>query len=84
MSAVGVRELKQNTSEIIRRVREKGEEIEVTYHGEVVARLVPVKRRKPNKKDAAIWVELDQIADEIGRSWPEGVSAVDAVRDVRR
>ena len=84
MSAIGVRELKQNTSEIIRRVRQKGEEIEVTYRGTVVARLVPVKPRKPNKKDAAIWAELDQIAEEIGRYWPEDVSAVEAIRDVRR
>ena len=84
MSAIGVRELKQNTSEIIRRVREKGEEIEVIYHGRVVARLAPVKRHKPNKKYAAVWAELDQIVEEIGQLWPEDVSAVDAVRDARR
>ena len=42
MLTVGVRELKQQTSELIRRVREEGSEIQVTYRGEVVALLIPV------------------------------------------
>jgi prevent-host-death family protein len=38
MTTAGIRELKQNTSKILRRVREEGETIEITYHGETVAR----------------------------------------------
>lgn len=33
MVTVGVRELKQETSQILRRVREEGEIVEITYHG---------------------------------------------------
>ena len=38
MVTVGMRELKQQASALIRRVREEGDEILVTYHGKVVAR----------------------------------------------
>lgn len=37
----GVRELRQNASKLLERV-EAGESIEITNHGRVVARLVPV------------------------------------------
>jgi hypothetical protein len=30
------------------------------------------------------WQDLDEIAEEINRFWPKGVSAEDAVNDVRR
>lgn len=85
MVTVGVRELKQETSKILRRVREEGEIIEITYHGEVIARLVPVAPPAPADKEiAAVWANLDQLTAEISAKWPEGVSAVDAIREVRR
>jgi prevent-host-death family protein len=85
MLTVGIRELKANTSEIIRRVRERGEVVDITYHGEVVARLAPVAPRLPAPAEtAAILADLDQLAAEISAAWPEGVSALDAVQDVRR
>ena len=85
MAAVGVRELKQQTSKILRRVREEGEIIEITYHGEAIARLIPVNRPAAAERDmGAIWADLDQLRAEISAKWPEGVSAVDAIRDVRR
>ncbi len=50
MVTIGIRELKQQTSKILRRVREDGETIEITYHGETVARLVPVNPPTPSTK----------------------------------
>jgi prevent-host-death family protein len=41
MAQVGVRELNQNTSQVIERVR-RGETLEVTDRGRPVARLVPI------------------------------------------
>ena len=86
MVTVGIRELKQQTSKILRRVREEGQIIEITYHGEIIARLVPVipPPETSNEDVAAIWANLDQLTAEISAKWPEGVSAVDAIRDVRR
>lgn len=44
MTRVGLRELRQNASELVRRV-EAGEEIEITVAGRPGARLVPVRPR---------------------------------------
>ena len=83
MLTVGIRELKQNASEIIRRVREEGREIQVTYRGEVVALLIPVARSTPQEEGQA-WAEIDHLAAEIGARWPAGVSAQEAVTESRR
>lgn len=85
MSEVGIRELKASASEIVRRVRERGEVVDITYHGEVVARLVPVRPSVPVPGDvAALLTDMDQLVAEVSAAWPVNVSAVDAVRDVRR
>ena len=81
MVTVGIRELKQQASELVRIVRETGEEVQVTYHGEVVALLIPVK---PAKKSKKAWAKLDNLAAEIGTRWPKGVSATDAISEARR
>ncbi len=85
MSEVGIRELKASASEIVRRVRERGEVVDITYHGEVVARLVPVRPPVPAPGAvAALLTDMDQLAAEVSAAWPVDISAVDAVRDVRR
>jgi prevent-host-death family protein len=82
MVTVGIRELKQQTSELIRLVRETGSEIQVTYHGQVVALLVPVNKRK-SKTASRAWTQLDSLAAEINASWKKGVSAAKAVSEGR-
>jgi len=67
MRAIGVRELKERASQVLRRVRERGEEVAVTHHGRVVARLIPVSRERPRPRAAAAtWATLDRVAREIG------------------
>src|SRR5215216_2523262 len=78
MLSVGVRELKTNASDILRRVRDRGEVFEVTLRGRVVARIVPAAARAGPEADA-VWSDLDRLASEIGRPWPAGVLASDAV-----
>src|SRR5258707_32832 len=46
VTSVGVRDLKQKTSQVLRRVREKKERIQITHRGVVVALLVPVPSRR--------------------------------------
>lgn len=53
---VGIRELKGNLSQYIRRV-EAGQRIAVTAHGRVVAELVP-PGTPPRKSPASRWDEL--------------------------
>ena len=84
--SVGVRELRANASSILRRVREKHESVDVTYHGDVIARIVPVV---PQAKGAeslnAIWTDLDRLAGEIGKHWVgDGKSAAEVVSERRR
>jgi prevent-host-death family protein len=43
---VGMRELRHHTSEVLARVRH-GETIDVTEHGRLIARIVPVEEREP-------------------------------------
>jgi prevent-host-death family protein len=44
--AVGLRDLRHHTSEVLARVRH-GETIDVTEHGRLIARIVPVGEREP-------------------------------------
>jgi prevent-host-death family protein len=85
MRSIGVRELKDQTSRVLRRVRDLGEEIQVTYRGRVIARLIPAPgRSRGGGGSAAVWSDLDRLAAEIGARWPRGRSAVAAVREGRR
>lgn len=63
MSTVGLRELRQNASDLVIRA-EAGEEIEITVAGRPAARLVPVAPRQ--------WVQWADVADVFdGRPDPE-------------
>ncbi len=84
MSSVGVRELKEHTSEILRRVRDDGETIDITYRGEAIAAIVPRPKRTQAQIDA-YWEKHEAlvraIAQEIG---DRPVDAVELVREQRR
>ncbi len=84
MAEVGIRELKQNTSEIMRRVREEKESFDITYRGRVVAWLVPVERPEKEEDWRDVWAEMDRTAEEIAKHWTSEVSAAEAVSRQRR
>ncbi|MGF1664196.1 MAG: type II toxin-antitoxin system Phd/YefM family antitoxin [Kineosporiaceae bacterium] len=81
MTEIGLRQLRQNASEFVRRA-EAGESIVISVSGRAAARLVPVEDRR--------WRTYDQIADVFRgprrRAWAEEVRAwrqddVDEPRD---
>jgi prevent-host-death family protein len=76
MSTVGLRELRQDASELIRRV-EAGEEITITVSGRPSARLVPIKPQT--------WRSSSHIAGLLSgpmdTHWPDDLEGID--RDVR-
>jgi prevent-host-death family protein len=82
MTTIGIRELRSQASRLIRLVRDKGESGEVTYHGKVVARLVPVRPESGTNPQA--WADLDKLAEEIGKAWQGTPNAILAVREGRR
>ncbi len=95
MSIAGIDKLADNRRALLDDARRSGETIQIVDHGEVVAQIVPEPQTLPNHRvtadqherrasDAAIWEDIDRLAAEIGKEWPDGVSAVDAVRDGRR
>jgi prevent-host-death family protein len=57
MTVVGLRELRQDASDLVRRA-ERGEEIEITVAGRSAARLVPANRRR-----WARWVDIADVFD---------------------
>jgi prevent-host-death family protein len=84
MVTVGVRQLKEKASELIRLVREDKDVILITYHGKVVAKMTPVEPVTVANETESAWVSLEKLAAEIGKSWPEGISAADALAEDRR
>lgn len=81
---VGVRQLKEQTSEVVRRVRQDHETVDITFRGEVVTRIIPVNDRPFDRAGfERRWAEHRELARRISDGWPEGVTAVDAIRDVR-
>jgi len=87
MVTIQIQELEEDPAEVMRHVR-RGEIVEL-MEGEIkVARITPTQitpmgRSYSEEEGRAFLAKLDQMAEEIGRYWPEGVSAVDAIRDVR-
>ena len=78
MPRVGVRELKNQATEILRDVRENRAEYVVTYHGRPVAVLLPVDEEwlEAETRRAVeavtpgddVWAELEALRQESGES----------------
>jgi antitoxin (DNA-binding transcriptional repressor) of toxin-antitoxin stability system len=58
--------LKQRASELVRMVHETGKEVQITYRGQVVALLIPVKRAQKDDKtpgqNSIIWLRRSERA----------------------
>lgn len=81
MPEVGIRELKNRTSEIVRAVREGRVEYVITYRGQPVARLVPIAEEEEGEQ---AWQELERLSQEISARWQSDKSAVELLDEVRR
>lgn len=92
MPLVGIRKLRDNTSEVIRRVREDRVEYVVTHHGHPVALILPldaehaeeemVQASKRSTPDAQ--ARYERLVEEIRDAWPTDISTEDIVNAVRR
>ena len=92
MSLIGVRELRQKTSEVIRRVREESAEYVITYQGRPVAILLPLDAGQAEKemvqasKRAVLdnWERYELLAEELRRAGPADLSTQDLIDAIRR
>jgi prevent-host-death family protein len=88
ISEIGIRELKNKASEIVRDVHEQKAEYIVTLRGEPVAVLRPFPEtadrelRRVQREEAL--AKLDSLAEKISRSWRSPKSAVEFVQEQRR
>ena len=85
---IGVRELKNQTSRIVRAVREDGIEYVITLHGEPVAVLrafndEDARQLRQAQTDQAL-AEMKALAEEIAAAWVSPKSGVELVDEQRR
>lgn len=94
MPSVGIKDLKNQATEILRTVREEQVEYVVTYHGRPVAMLLPIdaawlKTEQARADRAArpspeLLAELEALRAEIDKSWRSDKTAVELITEGRR
>ena len=95
MERVGIKEFKNRATQIVRDVREHSARYVVTVDGTPAAILKPYDAAEddgpePGRDDMTDeeideWFRgLDELAARIGKAWPKGLSAADAVAEQRR
>ena len=94
MPQVGIRELKNDTSEIIRTVREEQVEYVITLRGQPVAVILPIdlatQERQSERllaearEQADFWARWDTLATEVDATWTSDKSAVELMTEQRR
>jgi prevent-host-death family protein len=86
--AIGIRELKNQTSRVVRLVHEEMVEYVVTVHGKPVAVLRPFTEedaeqlRQAEVKDAL--AEMKSLAEQVAEAWTSPQSGVELVEEQRR
>jgi prevent-host-death family protein len=85
---IGVRELKNQTSRVLRTVREEMSEYVVTLRGEPVAVLRPLTEAETERLRLAEidteLAELRALAQEVAEAWTSEKSGVELVAEQRR
>lgn len=84
MRVVGVRELREKTAEILREVSEKGETVQVTHHGRVMAHLVPPPRTKSPDEIRHALERAHELMEKIGERATEPTDSSTVMREERR
>jgi prevent-host-death family protein len=87
MPTIGVRELKNRTSAVIRDVRQHGAQYTITVDGKPVAVITPIVVTDAEEIEQA-WDEffeaLDAQTERLAKIWPPDISAAEAVAEQRR
>jgi prevent-host-death family protein len=94
MPQVGIRELKNDASEIIRAVREERAEYVVTLRGRPVAFIIPIdeeqqeaeaaRRAAAIRENAAFWDRMAALRAEIATKWQSDKTGVELLEEMRR
>jgi prevent-host-death family protein len=92
MALIGVRELRENTAEVLRRVREEKVEYIITHRGHPTALLLPIdseaaedamlRTGKAGVSDS--WQTYARLAAQLRAIWPAQVRSQDVLDEQRR
>jgi prevent-host-death family protein len=91
MARIGIRELRENTSEVLRKVREEKAEYIITHLGKPVAVLLPVKAETVEEamleagKQSALggWEAYSRLIDSLRAEWPSGQDTQSLLDEIR-
>ncbi len=81
MPYIGVRELREKTTQVIRDVRENRARYIITLRGRPVAVIMPMTEADVVESG---WDVYERLAEEIRKEWPEGLSTQEVMDEVRR
>jgi prevent-host-death family protein len=89
VALIGVRELREHTAEVLRRVRDEKAEYIITHRGRPVALLLPINADaveeamvQAGKAGVANgWQTYANLAKELRASWPEEQSSQDVLQE---
>jgi prevent-host-death family protein len=92
MALIGIRELRESASEVLRRVREEKAEYVITYQGQPVAVILPVDSELVKKAmlDASKQSALSgmdtylRLAETLRKDWPADQSTQSLIDEVRK
>jgi len=92
MPLIGVRELREHTTEVLRHVREEKAEYVVTYQGRPVALLLPVNMETMEAamieagKQSVVggWEAYARLAEQARKVWLTEQSSQDLLDEIRR
>jgi len=92
MPLIGVRELREHTTEVLRHVREEKAEYVVTYQGRPIALLLPVNMETMEAamieagKQSVVggWEAYARLAEQARKVWLTEQSSQDLLDEIRR
>jgi prevent-host-death family protein len=92
MALIGIRELRQKTAEILRRVQQEGEAYVITQQGRPVALLSPLNQEKieaeilrsARQSVTDNWQVYTRLANELRGQWPKGQTTQSLLDETRR
>jgi prevent-host-death family protein len=92
MPLIGIRELRERASEVLRQVREEKTEYVITYQGRPIALLMPVDEEtmevamvEAGKQHmAGGWENYARLAEQVRQAWPPEQGTQDLLDEIRR
>ena len=77
---IGIRELRDHASEVLKSVETTGQRVDITRHGRTIARLVPALEPEWERW----WANHQKLVDDIAAEFDTSGDAVESIREQRR